>query len=431
MRDPLAILLTGTRCAIASGSLMLLATAGCANSTGAAPTTPTSSASTGPTAITSCIDVTSPGKYVLAIDLPTCDLVIRAANVDVDCNRRQLSSLKFQGANTNATGCILTPRPGQGVAFDVDGATGGSLKNSDINGGYLDWYQASQFVFDGNRISGDCSLSVASSNHVSVTNNTITATAKSTTGGARAALIELASGSSNLVANNALDGGYHGSDKAGQGADDPLGTDDGIVVMNESGDIIQGNTINNVFDAAIEGAQSVSGTQIINNSTTNALIAGISSYHCTRWEGNTVSGNTVSQSLYLIYFLNDNNYLTCISASAFSNNQFANNVLRSPQTPLPGSKSFGMLVNFVSVQAPIAPSDVTANLIQANNFGSTLVSVFPTSGFTNGGGNVCGSGGNMICAGTGFTNVTITADHSSLPAPGRGAPSPSPGRHRR
>ena len=197
--------------------------------------------------------------------------------------------------------------------------------------------------------------------------------------------IDLHSGSNNRVSQNIIDGGYHGR-SVGSSPDSP-GADDGIVLIDEDGDLVDGNTISNVYDAGIEAVQNLTNTRISNNVIINAGLAGISSYHCTRWRNDEISGNAISQSVYAMLFLYQvTGFCTPPpSPGLFSNNRFSNNVFSRPGTSPAFSASFPQ------------NTEVTSNLIQNNDFGQGSVMLRPETGFIDGGGNVCG-GGSFGCA---------------------------------
>ncbi|MGH9411619.1 MAG: hypothetical protein ACRD1V_19460 [Vicinamibacterales bacterium] len=220
--------------------------------------------------------------------------------------------------------------------------------------------------------------------------NTIIRGNQITVAGRPGGVVALDSGSGNQVLDNVLDGGYHGHDLTGQGNDTPSGADDGIVLQSESGDTVQGNSIMNVFDAGVEGVDAVTGTSIAGNTITSAIFAGVSSYWCTHWQGNTVSGNTISQSVQAIRVIYSVGAL-CDPAPApglCTDNTIAGNVLRNPL-------GTGITAIVVSL-GPIAPM-VTNNVLRGNDLAAGGISLTPLSGFTDGGANVCGPSGNFGC----------------------------------
>jgi parallel beta-helix repeat protein len=249
---------------------------------------------------------------------------------------------------------------------EVQNASGVSITNSTIKSTIV-FFDSSNLKLDGNAISTGQYL------------------------GDNAAVIYVAGGQNNVITNNTLDGGYHGSDQSGQGHDaNPTDADDGIVIIDATGDTVSGNSISNVYDAGIEGVNSVRGSTITNNSISNAIYAGISSYHCTAWQGNTITGNTVTQSETALVFVWGKDAL-CDQARnpppspSFTSNTIANNSLTSPV-----GAYYGLYISFD------AGSAVSGNLFSNNRIqGPILLS--PLSGFTIGTGNSCASGGNVHC----------------------------------
>jgi hypothetical protein len=187
-------------------------------------------------------------------------------------------------------------------------------------------------------------------------------------------------GGSNQILQNTIDGGWDGVPGS------QVGGDDGILVYDETGDVIQNNTIRNVWDAGIEGVSGVANSTISGNAIVGAAIAGIGAYRNTAWRSNIVTGNNVSRANHLFLFEN-----VAVGGATFGfvfrGNQFLNNRLSSRvQAP-------GQLTN-QAVFAFDSSVDVDSNLIQANDFGTSGTSPLfvPSSGFVDGGGNTCTTG---------------------------------------
>jgi len=247
----------------------------------------------------------------------------------------------------------------------IQNASGFSLTNSTLTS-TIAFLDSSNLKLDGNTIS------------------------TSPAAGDSSAVIYVAGGQNNVITNNTLDGGYHGSDQTGQGHDaSPTDTDDGIVIIDATGATISGNTISNVYDAGIEGVNGVRSSTITNNTISNAIFAGISSYHCTAWEGNTISGNAVTQSETVMMFLWEKD-ARCDTrnppaAPSFSNNTMSNNTFSNPV-----GQYYAVYISFDK------GASVNDNLFSNNRIqGSVLLA--PLAGFTVGGGNACSSGGNVHC----------------------------------
>jgi len=211
------------------------------------------------------------GSFVLDADLstpvPPC-LTISGISVSLDCKGHTISGSMWikSASNVLVTNCKM-----DGL-FTVENVSGLSITNSTI---------ASPVAF-------------SDSSGLKLIGNTISKNPSSNKG---PAVVDVAGGQNHVISNNTLDGGYHGRDLSGAGHDaGPTDVDDGILLIDTTGDTISGNSIANVFDAGIEGANGLRNAVISNNTISNAIFAGIGSYFCTAWEGNTISGNTVSQS---------------------------------------------------------------------------------------------------------------------------------------
>ena len=208
--------------------------------------------------------------------------------------------------------------------------------------------------------------------------------------------VALTGGSNNQVLDNTIDGGYDGSRQQ-------VGEDDGIVLIDEANDAIQRNTIRNVFDAGIEGVDAITNSSITDNTIVNAGVAGIASYWCTNWIGNTVSGNSVSNSSWLVDYYYAVGLGKCINLSTpgvFQNNRFIGNRFTNPIV-LGGTGS----LNF---RFPTLPTGaVVGNLIQGNDLGAAPGPYTdPPSGFIDGGGNICAAGTSLFCGGFGSAATT-------------------------
>jgi parallel beta-helix repeat protein len=199
--------------------------------------------------------------------------------------------------------------------------------------------------------------------------------------------LTLLGGSGNQVLENTIDGGYDGSGRQ-------VGQDDGILLIDEANDTVQRNTIQNVFDAGIEGVDAVTDSTITDNTIVNAGVAGIASYWCTSWTGNTISGNSVSTSNWLADFIYEVGLGKCVNLStpgAFENNRLIGNRFTN-------ALAHGGSMNFNLANLPAGA--VVGNLIQGNDLG-VLGGPFvdPASGFSDGGGNICAPGTSPFCGG--------------------------------
>jgi len=213
-------------------------------------------------------------------------------------------------------------------------------------------------------------------------------------------VVSLNGGNHNQVLQCTIDGGWNGTSYNTQGADD------GIFVEFESDDLIQGNTVRNVFDAGIEPLGQMTGTTIADNDIAAAGVAGIGAYWGTAWQSDTISGNTVSQTPQLFNI----QYLTDASRGAtnpglFQGNTITGNTLRSP-TAFPASfcpSCGGVPPNAALIDLHAIVAGVSGNVLQGNDFGTRSAGpiVMPVSAFADGGGNVCAQGGTLPCSSVG------------------------------
>jgi hypothetical protein len=193
-------------------------------------------------------------------------------------------------------------------------------------------------------------------------------------------------GDHNQVVANILDGGYPGVCSV-------CGQDDGILLWNESADVIRDNDISNVFDAGIEGVNVVTGSTIANNRITNAITAGIASYWCTHWENDTIVGNIASATPEVLTFFYNAGGAKCqgfgpVATGFFGGNTIANNVLLNRT----GSDPLGIFLDF----ATNSPA-VGVNMLRGNDVGAAGITTLPAAAFVDGGGNTCMAVGSFRC----------------------------------
>ena len=279
--------------------------------------------------LSSCGAITAPGNYVVVTDLPApspCFTIANVAAVHVDCQNHAMLALVVDAAQSvTIENCVVNAN------VKVTNSSSVTVRHSTIAHGLLWAVHSTDVLFDSNTVNG------AGSNVGS--------------------LIAFEEGSGNRAVNNVLDGAYDGGPAE-------QGVDDGIVLMNETGDAIENNTIRNVFDAGIEGVDAVLDTSLTANVMSNLGEAGVASYWCTQWTGNTVQQNTVTQAPLLAFFLYDTGPLcgATIAPEAFDDNRFVGNVF--------GSMALGRFALATARILITLPGRAANNLIQGNNLGS-------------------------------------------------------------
>jgi parallel beta-helix repeat protein len=293
---------------------------------------------TATTTISACQAITAPGSYVLNSDLQPagrsrCLTVVGVSAVQLDCRGHAVSGVFLSHANTvTITNCVIT----------------------------------------GGENAGDLPVIIDNGNTVTVTNCIMTASATDA--------VYLDDGINNRVLQSTITGGYPGGPAS-------VGADDGIVLVDETGDTIQGNTISNVFDAGIEGADTVANTTIASNTITNTGANGIGTYWCTNWTHNVVRLNNVSQSGVMFYADYQVDATKCgagAPSASFTGNSIIGNRFRNPTVGTVPLVLQGMVAKFV------AGTPVSGNLIQGNDFGTQGCPLLsPAQGFIDGGGNIC------------------------------------------
>jgi len=339
---------SGLVTAVSTGTATIRATAsGSSGTVGVLVQAPTGSVVT----LSTCTNITQPGRYIVDRDMPDrspCMSLQSVSNVQLDCQGHWMRAIVMTNVSASTVeNCLVAAN------VKITGSVGVTVSRSTIANGILWAVSSSGIVFDGN-----------------------TATVLGTGFGA---IVVLDGGSNNRVTNNVLVGGYNGTPSA-------VGTDDGVIVTNETGDVIEGNTISDFYDAGVEGVAAVTNTRIANNVMSNIGVAGVSSYWCTRWSGNVVEGNSVTRAPQFAQFV----YLTgskcgaVMTPASFVGNRFVGNSLRNATAPWLGSGGRkGMFV--------VIPEPVSSNLIRNNDFGTEPgPQLTPLTGFINGGGNICG-----------------------------------------
>jgi hypothetical protein len=371
---------TGLVMAVSVGTAVVTAAAGGATAQASIIVEPADATTT---TVSGCQYVVMPGRYVLSIDLPArgtpCLIIMGVASVAIDCAGHAVGDIVVNNASAvTISNCTITDSQPVGMA-SVNGVTIDhcALTSPDAVG-----------------------LRVTSGWNVAVVQDTVATSQNGT-----AASIWFSGGGNNRVINSTLTGGY-------DGGEDESGTDDGVVIQNETNDTIQGNTISQMFDMGVEGAGAVGNTLIADNTFTANGITGVGALYCTSWTNDVVRDNIVTQTPTLAFF----GYQTGAFCGATQlpgmlvNNQFVGNVF---STPAQG----GFTGPFVRARMDVnGPATVMGNLLQGNDFGpNDGPSLTPLSGFIDGGGNICGplnpALSNFVCTGS-TVSLSGWSDHS-------------------
>jgi len=322
------------------------------------------------TTISACTLVTAPGQYVLNADvlgegLGGCLRFSSLGGAQLDCGGHVVAPISLDNINTmTIRNCAIH---GNLAMSNVNTIT---VTNCQLTGGLVQ---------------------VSAGTNVELLSDTITIN-QTVIGEA----ISLQGGTNNQVRQTTVTGGYDGSLSR-------TGTDDGIVLTNETGDDIEGNTISGFYDAGVEGIGVVANTTVANNTLTNLGLTGVGAYWCTNWTGNVIRGNSVSMAAELAYVFYNTGTLcgTTTAPPAFSGNHIVGNIFRNPMQGAIGPPNASPRM-FVSMTGTVG-----GNLVQNNDFGpNDGPELVPLSGFIDGGGNICGPLNpvlsNFACTGGGF-----------------------------
>ena len=262
-------------------------------------------------AIPACQDITAPGTYSLASNLveteanTACLRIHDSQDVYVDC---KFNAIKGGTGNPapaisvsnvqrfSITHCTLQTE--NGPALTAINSDNGDIVDNTI-GNLTDQLQfLVTFEFVNNTRLVHNTINAAFQQFYSSGNllrlNTVTCPLWINNLGCSGVLVSVR-GSNNTMESNQLDG--RGSISTGHN-----GADDGIVIQDESGDILSNNTIRNTWDAGIETVGNITNMQIISNSITKAARAGIGGWYWISWSNVAVINNMVSDTGYLFYF---------------------------------------------------------------------------------------------------------------------------------
>jgi hypothetical protein len=391
---------------VSASGLITAVSAGAATITasyaGQSASTTVSIATSTPLAVSSCQAITTPGVYSLTTDISAAVrqcIQIQAPNVDLECHGHAVAdsgtAIAILAAATNAivNGCTATTTAQFAAGIDVESAHGVSITNSTMaspryRGVIVN--QSSNVSVSNSAISGAWgAILVSASQYALVLNNQLS-------------IIPSPSASVDLLATQ----GSHNTFSQNQISGAPAqASDDAILLNTEDSDLIDGNTMQNFFDAGFESVGPLTNTTIVGNTITNVGTAGIASYWSTFWSGNTVVANHISQSAGAINIAYDGilpagePQTPLASTITFQNNMFAANIVDvTTHDPV--------LINFAGLGGgsgvPLPQPLVASNNVFLDNVlpvaarGPYLI---PTSAFVDGGGNVCGAGGTLIrCA---------------------------------
>lgn len=386
---------------------------------------PSSEQTTSNNVISSCVEIVKSGDYVLDRDITfegdstvpdaACLRIHDTTNVNLDCQGYSITGpytngpyaiyiSEVQGFSLND--CILESKIW--TPFYVSKSSDGTIsENTFVSLGAVRVRESNNLVFEKNNFQSMYEQFYSTNNILR--DNVFTPIAQLVFG----SVILSQYGSDNRIIGNTIDGNSDGIFR--EKSYENVAADDGIVIGDENGDVIQDNTISDVWDCGIETIGVISDTKFTGNTITNAGLCGIGGWYHNSWKNNVVTSNVVDNAPMMFYFfrtygLRPANFdelkrMPKEDAVYFQDNQFSSNRLINAKEASNFPYSTYIAITPFSATTPTVGSgsvpgerDVTAadlvlknNKFTNNNFGATRSApVFqPAEMVVDGGGNIC------------------------------------------
>jgi len=354
------------------------------------PPTPTPSSVS--SKIDSCRTISTAGEYSLSGDLintksEPCIKIQNVSNVSLDCQNHTITSKNenynihvkassnFKLNNCKLVSSISLPSASTQHVLRIEDSKQGEISNNTVSGNYVS-------------ISGSSFVTVRNSTFTNQLNvyksNNITLRDSNFSNGLDP--ITLQEGNNNSVISNFIDGK---SDGVFRGDGNSVGADDGIVIKDETGDTIQGNTLQNFWDCAIENVGKMFDAKIIGNKANNAGVCFLGGWYYSSVKGIVVKDNIVSNMPNLFYFFRQYPLKSGEQIVYFQNNTFENNKLSNPKL----GTSFSLASRFVfdGSAVPLQNHVLGNNILRNNDFTKSLgpLRITPANIIVDGGGNIC------------------------------------------
>jgi hypothetical protein len=332
-------------------------------------------------------DISQPGHYKVTQDLGANDSVITihdTSDVVLDCDGHILSSSETTvGAlhidnvdNFQVLNCTLLAgiQDLKTYGLWLANSSNGNIAHNEIRATnvdkcdkldvhdntlhqYYQQYYSTECVVHDNLIYGDPDVTIA-------------------------ATIVFARGSKNQALDNQIDGKWNGD------LGSTLAADDGVVIDNETNDLVANNLIINVWDCPLETVGYIEGTTFQNNTLAHAGYCCIGAWHWNSWRNNKVLDNACHDIGAMFVFQRYHGLADGETTVYFQDNEFSGNV----QTP--GGWEVVSRMDFQNVPSEVPPGSVVIgnNLMKNNTFTYVTPFLYPPSMFIDGGGNKCPKG---------------------------------------
>lgn len=316
-----------------------------------------------------------------------CIKIQNVSNVTLDCQNYAITSRDENyniyvkgGSNFKINNCKLVssvslPSASTQHVLRIEDSGQGEIVNNTVGGNFAT-ISGSSFITVRNSTFNN-QLNVYKSNNVTIKNNNFSNGSDN---------ITLQEGSNNSVISNFIDGK---SDGVFRGFEGSVGADDGVVIKDEKGDTVQGNTFQNFFDCAIENAGYMFDAKIVGNKASNAGVCFLGGWYWSSVKGITVKDNVVSNTPTLFYFFRQYSLKPSEQYVYFQNNTFENNKMSNPKTDTGFSLASRMVFDGAAV--PMQNHVLGNNVLRNNDFTKLVgpLRITPANIVVDGGGNIC------------------------------------------
>ena len=338
--------------------------------------------------ITSCRPITAPGTYAVTGQISSSDTCLDIHDthgVTIDCGGQTVGGSPAL-VMTNVDGfsiknCHFVPTASFYLA-NLLHVSNGTFQHDTFGSAPVNVVHAADVRIDQNTF--NASYWQSYSHRVVLSSNTLVSSAR---GSAFAgAMIGSTFGSDNQFVGNVMDGKWAGSGQTE--------TDDGVVIGDESGDVVSGNTISNVFDCGIETTGVIANATISNNNITRTGFCGIGGWYWNSLKASTISGNVATGVPRLFHFFrifglrparfDSLHEMPADAAVYFNDNVFDGNRLVNPSTQATSSSIIrvydqldysGSVSSVIPGERAPGSSDfiLSNNIFRNNDFGHTLL----------------------------------------------------------
>jgi hypothetical protein len=301
------------------------------------------------TLITACTTIAKPGTYDVKANLagslvyggPPCIVVRNTNNVILNCQDHVITAfnaaIEVTGVNTYIVENCSLQQPTQdgGPIAELLTSSNGTFRGNTVaasgEAGWLNIANSTNLTVQANTFNSY--LSEAQSTGTEINKNSFDCAIQPSEPYC-GTLIALYDGSNNTVTNNTMNG-----ETAVNAPYYSKGSDDIVNVGDETSDVIQGNTMENVWDCAIEITGPISSATISQNTITNAATCAVGGWFYLGLSNSTIANNTVSGAGDLFDFYRIGGLRPAGAAYPgspadtgiyFTNNTFQGNTLTNP-----------------------------------------------------------------------------------------------------